>query len=289
MGNRTFDVTQDNRVIINSTTVREVVQSSPSRRAERRDAPRDGSTTGDDYTPFVLAGIAALLVMVGYLRYRDAVTLTVLSVSGFAMFLPIGALVVARVRAVSYARSQLAQVWINVLLVCASLVSIYFLSHPAAGFDSAEFAALLEAGERRASLRELFERFGIDWALFLAYQLMGLAVSVLTVAAIALHSLKLYAVAAAAVRARSDATYQPGPVRAWLIRAGGSPGQVFRRAIVLAVLSIVLISGAGYALVTKLQGDVEFPLPSTPTTPSTVSPPPAVPPADPSPVPGPAT
>ncbi|WP_130504231.1 hypothetical protein [Blastococcus saxobsidens] len=270
VGDEVFHLTHDNRVIINGPAVREVADLTPPRRERRPSNSAASTSSSSDWEPLVWGGLAVLLVVLGYLRYRETVIITVLSLSGFAMFLPIGALIAARVRAVSYARSQLVQVWLNLLLVCASLLGIYFLSDPLTGIDASVFATLLEAG-RTAAIDELFERFGFDWVLFLLYQLLGLALSVLSVSMIAFHSLKLYAVAATAVRAQQDGDYRPGPMRAWLIRVGGGPGAIFGKAVVLTVFSLVLISGAGFALVSKLQSDRDFPgipAPATPTAPS---------------------
>jgi hypothetical protein len=264
VGNDEFRLTNDNRVIINGPAIQNVTHLAPTR--ERVIERTTGRESDEDNTwGILIAWLAAVaIVIIGYLRFRDTVTVTVLSLSGFAMFLPLGALAVARRRSVSFGRTQTIQVWVNVILVLVSLLGIYLLSHPLLGIDRSQFTALLEAG-RKASLRELFERFGFDWALFLMYQLAGLAISVLSVTAIAFHSLKLYAISAAAVRAAENPEYRATGLRGWLVRAGGSPGRIFTMAFVLAVLSILLISGAGYALISKLQTNVEIPGPSVPT------------------------
>jgi hypothetical protein len=77
------------------------------------------------------------------------------------------------------------------------------------------------------------------------------------------------------VRASTNAAYQPGPIRSWLIRTAGTPGQVFTYAVVVFCVAFVLLSGAGYALVKKIEGDVEIPatVPApTPTSPVAPSP-----------------
>jgi hypothetical protein len=265
-----IQVTTDNRIVVNTTVVRDVINATPA--PERRDRATGHETgTSEDWwvTPALII-IGILLVLVGYIRYRDTVNVVALALSGFAMFFPLGALVVARSRSVAFGRRQLVQTWINTGMALTSLWGLYLLNNPMFGIDQQAFERLIAVG-RDASVIGLFREFGPDWAPFLAYQLGGLVLLVIACAAIAFHSLKTYAIAAAAVRASTNAAYQPGPIRSWLIRTGGAPGHVFSSAIVVLCVAFVLLSGAGYALVKKMEGNVEFPTTvTTPTEPAPV-------------------
>jgi hypothetical protein len=205
-----------------------------------------------------------------YLRYRLEIVAVVISLGAFAMFMPLGALLAARIRSVSFGRAQVMRIWVNVLLALGSLAGVWLLSNPTFGISRPVLAAILEAG-RTESFSWMTQQFGWQWPLFVGYQILGLAASVVAMTMIALHSVKLYATTSTAVRLGANGSYRPGAVRSWLMSFLGSPGSVFTRAVVFTIMSLVLISGAGYALVTHLQPETVVPGTSAPAAPTSTS------------------
>ena len=235
-------------------------------------APAPAPHDNDDWIGPALAFVVVpIIIVMAYLRYRSAINSVVVSLQLFALFATFTALVTARVRSVVFDRRTNIQVTFSVVMAILALLGVYWLSHPPFGANAA-FQQVLADG-RTDGFATLTEKYGFDWFFFLTYQLLGILASILTVSFITLHSLKLFLITGVIVRQRLNAAYNPGQIKSWLLRVFGGLASCFFVAVICTAFSLVLVSGAGYALVKKLPE----PAPQAPTTTNTPLKPPQAP------------
>ncbi|MGY1914436.1 hypothetical protein [Blastococcus sp. SYSU DS0973] len=217
-------------------------------------------------------------MVVGYLRYQTQINGIVIALQLFAATTAFSALLTARLRSVVFGPWITAQIFLNVAMAVIAILAVRWTTNPPF-WDGGDFAQLLADGDHM-SPRELFENHGIEAVFFIGYQILGLLFSVLIVAFISLHSLKVFLATGLVVRRRVDPEYTLGRIRQWFLGGiYGGPSLPFGLAVFATMVSLFLISGLGFSLINR---NVES-IPSTPAPASTAPAPPV--PTTPAPVP----
>jgi len=258
IGETRLAVRNDNRVFINSGAAQSLARPEPAtisdaeRRLERENrALRQRHQSSDEDSPWVVILVGffiVILVVAGYLRFRDTINFVSTATAAFLLAFILSAVVFAAVRRVVLDAWLKLQVGTNLLLGVVVLVGIQWLSRPRFASDDDRFQELLVAG-RTASISSLLEDFGMEWILFVAYQLLGLALLLASMTLILLHTTKVYTIIGLAVRVQANPSHVAGRPTRWLLNMLGTPRLCWFFGFFLTAISLLLISGAGYTLV----------------------------------------
>lgn len=202
-----------------------------------------------------LAPAVLVLVAVGlYVRYLERALVVATGLTAFTVCIIAGALVSSRVRGVRLpTRFSVALVSTGLASV-SGVVDIWFLRDPPLSPHRATYRQLLAAVGQRGVFSVGADDFG-----FLAYQVLGLALTVTMLILSMQLGTGVLAVINAAQRAR--------PERLWrrLATWGQAPGLPAVVIVVLAIIAMLLSSGTGWTLVDRYSS-VQLPGSGTPST-----------------------
>jgi hypothetical protein len=267
IGDTVLEVKIDKRVFITAKAVQTLASGSeearerkttrPPKEVKRLGKTGEGSRGEDDvvedivkYVLFPLCGIC--LVVVGYLRVREEVSALALSLGIFCLAFIFSAVISASVSRVVLDCPLKGQLAGNLILGALALIGISWLSSPPVSDRKDAFDRLLQ-DSHSATVTSLLTDYGADMVLFVAYQILGLAVLVAGLGFALLHTAKVYAVIGLAVRMRADPQFTSGRGRNWLMQVYGSPAACWVAGLITTLLALGLTSGAAFALVNRLQ------------------------------------
>lgn len=244
-------VTSSRKIKIDKRQITKVTIKSDRAPAERpaptSRRPSQTQASDDDIWMYIFGIIIiTLFVVAGYLRYRHEIYGVVIALQLFAAITAFSTLITTRIRSVVFGPWITAQVLLNIAMTAIAILSVRWLADPPFGAPET-FQQFLIDGPR-LSIGALLGEYGFDAILFTAYQILGLAISLITVALVFLHSLKLFFTADVIVRQKINRSYAPGKIRQWFVTGmHGSIVWPFVFALIFTILSLILTSGLGYA------------------------------------------
>ncbi|GAB3137640.1 hypothetical protein [Marisediminicola antarctica] len=281
IGDTTLKVSNDNRVIIGaadaSTISKQVRYNTPEKDAEREEnlrlqhqrkaeerrqkerekahqdelarirGDKPASNTGDDWfwPKVIAAGIVVALVVTGYVLFREQVILVITWIASFALGFSISAVLYTALRRVVLRGWLTFQLLFNIVLAFGLMLSLNWLSTPAAGANQAAYQAILNAGG--IDLVELVtglldsERRGPYATLIL--QVAGFFPLVLSLGFVICHAVSVFAIARYAVLVRKDPDYVASRPQRVAMKLFRGPNFPFWAAMILAALAFLLVSG----------------------------------------------
>ncbi len=268
---------------MSSTTIDKriyVTVEKASRDAELKSRPRSSPTNRaekEDEDPWLLPVglLVGTLVAVGlYFRYQPQILTVVTAFGCFSVTFVLSALIWARLKKVRFERRLRAQSAAIVILGLCSFVDIWFLVRPPFYEGADSFRSLVEYGHVHG-LSIFEQRYGLNGTVFIAYQMFGLLLAIILLLLVNYTGLRL--IAAAIVVSRVEAGKQPGFFRRFVGRGGSAA--LLSLACLVAILSVVLTSGALYRLLPEAHRIERISPTGRPTqpAPTTVGPPAAPP------------
>jgi len=269
---RSVRVGGDNHGPIDQSVHHEKVYVSlpPAPIAARRaaSAPRRIRRDSDDSAVVGSIIVGVIIATVLYLRYQSEIIGTLVVVGAFCMSFLLSALGWARWRKVQFSRRLAVQGLVLMLCSAATYVDLAFLHAPPMYHGRSKFSSIVSSA-RTMGFGGLVGKYGLDALIFVAYQLMGLVLVLLALAAVLVWSAKLLALTNAALSTKVHSRWQRIAASNYnlAVLVWGVP--------IFALLSLLFTSGFVYSVIPK--GSQIHPPATRSVTPSGASHPPTIP------------
>ena len=231
-------------VVITVRVIQEEAQQARAVRSSRRRAPSTQAPKDDSDALglLILAVVAMVVVVVGYLHVRETALLVVTLVTSFSLAAALVGLATAAALHVPFGPGVKAQVILNGVLGVIGLVGVHLTSSPPLVPDEMDLGPIMALGDA-ATVSVLISDFPPEVVAYVFLQVIGLACLVVSMGFVVLHSTKVYATQRVVVVASNDPSAIPRISR-WLLRIGPTPSTCFLTGTYFTVVSLTMVTGA---------------------------------------------
>lgn len=251
----------DNRQYLTIEVTRELREAARTDSKLAPKAPKESPSSGsnDDWwvTPLIVFLVVVLLAGL-YMKYQTQVIEALVGLTVASLAFLISAIALAARRKVRFSVGIRIENIVALVVALSTFLDAYYLRHPPFFHGNGGFDELVAFG-RSNGLTPFIDHYGPKGLFFIIYQLVGIAVAVWVLALAVFAAARTLALISTVKRRRA------GRIATALIGGGANPPWPSIYASVVAVVAILLTTGAVYSWVPS-GGQVSVPgVNSTPT------------------------